>query len=563
MAARLPIGTSDFAQLRREGLLYADKTALVTEIVRGGPQVLLLPRPRRFGKTLNLTMLRAFFERGLADAPALFEGLAVTRAGEDVLAHLGRHPVVYLTFKDLKHPSWERARADLARILALEVERHLPGLEGAPLPAGLRSVLEAVAARSASETDLQQTLALLTEALHRATGERAVLLVDEYDTPLHAALARGGYGEAADFLRNLLSAGLKDNPHLYRGVLTGILRVAKESIFSGLNNVAVYTLLSARFSTSFGFTREEVDALAAASGQTALLPALRDWYDGYRVGDGELYNPWSVLNALANPRDGLRPYWVNTASDELLRDLFVRAGLGVQDELAALIRGDAIHRPVDETVSLRDLSSSASALWSFLLMSGYLTPERPLARDPLGGLDSPLRVPNREVSVVYRTVFQRWMSDALRTGSDAPQRLGRALLSGDEATFRGLLGQLVLDALSYHDVGGRQPEAVYQAFVVGLLVVLEASHEVRSNRESGFGRYDVLLRPRRAGEPGAVLELKVLDPDETPSAALASALAQVRARDYAAELRAAGADPIWRWAAVFDGKRVWVEGEGA
>ena len=560
MTARLPIGTSDFAQLRREGLTYVDKTGLVADVVRSERRVLLFPRPRRFGKTLNLTMLRAYFERSDDDVSAYFSGLSAADAGPDVSSHFQRHPVIYLTFKDVKALGWEACVAGIAGAIGAEVRRHRALWSAAPLDPDELRRLSAVAAEEVPAEVLQQVLGLLSQALGLATGEDVVILIDEYDTPIHAGFARGYYDEVVSFFRNFLSGGLKDNPRLFRGVLTGILRVAKESIFSGLNNVEVHTLISPRFTSRFGFTEDEVVALAALADQPEAVDTLRRWYNGYRVAEGSLYNPWSVLTQLGRPGAHPQAWWVNTASDDILRELLVEGGLGVHAELEALIRGESIRQPISEEIVLRELRWDPSALWSFLLFSGYLTADDPLARDEDGRLDSGLRVPNHEVSVVYRTLFRSWLRRSLPVGSAAPDQLARALLSGDEAGFEALLERLLVTALSFHDTGGRRPEAVYQAFILGLLVHLERSHDVRSNRESGQGRYDVMVRPKAAGQPGAVLELKVLDTrrGETPEQALDRAMAQVQDRRYAAELLAAGASPVWEWAAVFDGKRAWV-----
>lgn len=551
---RLPIGYSDFAQLRRENLTYVDKTGLVVELIRSTVQAVLLPRPRRFGKTLNLTMLRYFFERSDEDRRPLFDGLAVAGAGEDVLSHLGRHPVIFLTFKDVKHATWAECVRGIAGVLAAEVLRLEPLLDRAGLRPEEAAMLGRLRAGTADLAEMGGLLTRLSEWLHRATGEEVVLLVDEYDTPIHTGFARGYYDEVVGFLRHLLGGGLKDNVHLYRGVITGILRVAKESIFSGLNNLAPYSILSQGHSAAFGFTEAETSALAAG----VELGPVRDWYNGYRMGTQVVYNPWSVLNYLHHPQDGLRPYWVNTASDDILQELLIGRGLGVQDDLSALLRGESIRKPISENIVLRAVRNDADALWSFLLFCGYLTPVDPMSRDENGLPDLELRIPNREVSIVYRTIFASWMREALAGQSDAPARLGRALLGGDADTFRRLLQKLIVESLSYHDLG--TPEAVYQAFIVGLLVHLEPTHEVRSNRESGFGRYDVMVRPRAAGQAGAVIELKVIDTDEgeTVEQALDAAMAQVEGRAYATELHAAGAEPVWQWAAVFDGKRAWV-----
>ncbi|NOY25722.1 MAG: AAA family ATPase, partial [Oligoflexia bacterium] len=483
MACPLPIGSSDFAQIRGEGLTYVDKTGLVGDVVHSNRRVLLLARPRRFGKTLNLTMLRAFFERTDRDAAAIFDGLEVTRAGDDVMGHFQRHPVIYLTFKDVKHRSWDDCIESLGLMLATETQRHAPLLGDAR-----GDLLERIAARRASAVEQGAMLGHLSAALAAATGEQVVILIDEYDTPIHAGFVNGYFDEIITFFRNFLSGGFKDNPHLYRGVVTGILRVAKESIFSGLNNVDVHTVLSSQFGRWFGFTQPEVQALADACGQPQAMAVLRDWYDGYRIGGQAIYNPWSVLNQLVRPGEAPAPWWVNTASDDILRELLIGAGMELQDDLSALIRGQTVTRPVSEHIVLRDVRQDADSLWSFLLFSGYLTVDGTPTRLPDGRFEATLRVPNREVATVYRNLFSTWMRMALSGWSDAPRRLCRAFLEGNQSVVRKLLQRLILETLSYFNLGGKQAEAVYQAFVVGLLVQLQATHDVWSDREGGFGR---------------------------------------------------------------------------
>lgn len=565
MALRLPLGTSDFAQLRRGGDQYVDKTGLAVELIRTSSRVVLLPRPRRFGKTLNLSMLRYWFERpigpGPSDIAGLFAGLDVSGAGEDVACTFQRHPVIFLTFKDVKSRTWESCRESVLALLQDEVVRHRPVWSAAPLADHERQTLEAVASGTVSDVALQTSLRVLCRAIALGSGEEAVLLIDEYDTPIHSGWLHGYYDQVIELFRTLLSGGLKDNPHIYRGVLTGILRVAKESIFSGLNNVAVHTLLSRPFSRWFGFTDGEVDALCQLAGPEADREGIRQWYNGYLMGDQVVYNPWSVLSYLSATADGFKPYWINTASDEILRKLLIGAGLGIQAELSDLVAGREITEPVSEDIQLRDLGQRGSDVWSFLLFSGYLK-----ARDVRVGdrVVATLSIPNREVVLGYRAMFLRWLDQNVGTSNDVVA-LCRSLLSGDEPGFEGRLGRLVVNSLSYFDVGGRAPEAVYQAFLVGLLVQLDATHIVDSNRESGYGRYDVCVRPRlevAGSRSGAVLELKSVDPDrETAEAALESAMRQIHARAYATTLREAGSDPIWLWAAVFDGKRVRVKVE--
>ncbi|MBI4601054.1 MAG: AAA family ATPase, partial [Planctomycetes bacterium] len=376
-------------------------------------------------------------------------------------------------------------------------------------------------------------------------------------TPIHDVYGdEKRYEEVVGFFRNFFSAGLKDNPHLEKGVLTGILRVAKESMFSGLNNLKVHSLLRKPFATSFGFTEAEVEALCADFDlSTAQRDELRSWYNGYRFGGHVVYNPWSVLSYLDDAERRARPYWVNTGGDALIRRLLIDAGLGVQREMEALLSGGSIEKPVDEQTVLRDLEGKRDTVFSFLVMSGYLRADELLRSDEAGREHWKLSVPNKEVATVYRRLFLEWLNASLGDHADL-QSLCRALLAGDASAVEEHLGALLEHTLSYHDTAGRAREVVYQAFVAGLLVALDRTHLVRSNRESGLGRCDVMITPRSPGGPGVALELKVLKASETMEEALAAALEQIRAKRYAAEIRAAGAEPVVELAAVFDKKRV-------
>ncbi len=568
---RLPLGTSDFREIRRERWYYVDKTALIADVLDNSNKVLLLPRPRRFGKTLNLSTLRYFLEMPQPDEgeavvaraarAALFEGLHIAERTDLCDTHLAAHPVLFLTFKDVKAANWADCRAGIAATIAGEAGRLWSAIEPI-LDADDRERLHALRAATAATADLGKAFLRLSQWLHRATGQQVAILIDEYDTPLHSAFEHGYHDEAIDLIRNLLSGGLKDNTALYKGVLTGILRVAKESVFSGLNNPGVFTLLHTPFCTAFGFTQAEVEALLHAADRDADLPELERWYNGYRFGGQVIYNPWSVLSYLNNPVDGFAPYWVNTASDALLRQLLVQRASAELSDLEALLRGEAVEKPVDEAVSLRSVHADPGAVWAFLLHCGYLRAEKAV-RDPDDQTQwhCTLRVPNTEVAGAWRRLFR----DALQQsggGQSGVERLCKALLGGDARTVQHTLGELLALTLSYHDLGrGRKPEVVYQAFVAGLLVAMDRTHEVRSNRESGFGRVDVLVRPRQVGANGVVMELKVVDTEmeETAEQAMAAAKAQLLDRDYAAEVRAAGAAMVRQYAVVFDGKRCRVE----
>ncbi len=555
---RFAIGTSDFCKIRRAGARYVDKTGFIVDVLRAEAEVLLLPRPRRFGKTLNLSTLAAFVERSDDDRSALFADLEVSRAGDDVRGHFGRYPVLFLTFKDVKAREWTDALEGITRLVADEALRHRPTIE-AVLNAEERVALAELTSGRGSAVAVGESLRRLAGWLHRATGEPAVILVDEYDTPIHAAFTHGYYDQAVELFRNLFSGAFKDNASLFRGVLTGILRVAKESIFSGLNNLAVFSLLSKPFSRHFGFTSEEVAVLASEYGGIEQLPEIERWYNGYRFGDTTIYNPWSVLCYLSNRGDGFKAYWVHTSSDDILRELLVDGGRVDGADLETLLGGGIIDKPVDEHLVLRDVRSSSASIWSFLLFSGYLRADGRVGDDAAGRPVYALRLPNYEVRLAYTSLFAGFLDRGLG-GDERTTQLCRALLAGDVIAFEAQFEALVTSTLSYHDVGGRRPEAVYQAFVLGLLVRLDGSHQVQSNREAGHGRVDVLISPRRRGDVGVVLELKVIDErrGETAQTALSAALRQVVERDYAAALRDRGAGVVHQLGAVFDGKRAWV-----
>ncbi|MEZ4436867.1 MAG: AAA family ATPase [bacterium] len=546
-----PLGMSSFRDLRRAGATYVDKTASIAAVLRAPVPVVLFPRPRRFGKTLWMSTLAAWVEPGAGDGEALFGDLAIWQ-DEGAQAHRGRHPVVSLTFKDVKHRTWDECRNALAAVMveAFRVHRSLL----AQLAADGREQFAALLAGRADQATLEQSLKTLTGALASHHGAQVVLLIDEYDSPLHAAYVHGYYDEAITFFRNLLSAALKDNPALFRGVLTGILRVAKESIFSGLNKLIVYSMLDPTQADAFGFTESEVVSLAAQAGASGRLDEIRAWYDGYRFGGVTIFNPWSVLNFLAHQPPDPAPYWVNTASDDLIRRLLVEQGPATLAELEALVAGDAIEEAIDEHIVLREVDRRREALWSFLVFTGYLTPVA-LRREGTR-FAARLRVPNAEVLALYRDLFRRWMDARIAPGYRVEDLLA-ALIAGDAEAVEWLLTGMLVEHWSYHDTGRGLGEAVYHAFVIGLLVRLADDYRVESNREAGFGRADVLITPRRPGRPGVVLELKV-PRGKSAEATLADAMDQLAARRYAEELRARGAGSVVEFGIVFDGKRAWV-----
>jgi len=556
---RLPIGISDFRKLREGGYAYVDKTLLIRDIIRGHGEVLLFSRPRRFGKTLNMSMLQNYFGRSNVDATHLFEGLAIMRDSEaDCRGHFQRYPVIFLSFKDVKEPTFAACFEAVRSLLAGALRPHVDALMRLSFSPGERDRLMRLLDGTGSPLEMQLSLMELSRQLHEAYGARVMILIDEYDTPILTGYLKGYHDEANHFFRSFFSGGLKDNPHLFKGVLTGILRVAKEDTFSGLNNIAVYSLLRPEFATYFGFTAAEVAELADTLGQTSHLDDIRAWYNGFRFGGREVYNPWSVLSFFASTDKEFRSYWSSTSSNDLLYQLLIDRGTTLGPEVEQLLKGESIERGIDEHTAMRELSFKPDAVWSVLLLSGYLNAEERVGFDA-DGITAVYRlsIPNREVEGIYRNVFSSWLE---RSAGGAPEagKIVDALISGDAENFELLLEELVNRVLSYHDVSGREAEKIFQAFILGLLTIAEPRYEVRSNRESGRGRYEVMILPKQPGKPGVVLELKVVNTrrNETMDEALASALKQIKDRDYASELRARGANPVHLIAAVLEGKRV-------
>jgi hypothetical protein len=547
------LGVSDFRKLREEGAGYVDKTDFIAQLLGESTQVVLFPRPRRFGKTINLSALRYFLEKRPEDLSHLFQDLAVWQH-PGARAHFQRHPVLFLSFKDVRADTWESAFRAIRLALQDLFLEHRDAITSAAIAPEEASELQKLLSGEATEEQCQVSLKRLSSLLHRVYGEQVAILVDEYDTPIQAGFLGGFYDDAVRFFRNLFSAALKDNPALYRGVLTGILRISRESLFSGLNNVIVHSILRDKYATTFGFTEDEVRAITESDTHPGRLDELRVWYDGYRFGAETIYNPWSVLSYVEAGRFG--PYWVNTSSNDLIYDLVARRGLGLGADMERLLAGEAIEARIDETLVFRDLEQRSAALWSFLLFSGYLTPRTVSVSE--AGVEASLAVPNREVLLAYRDVFSLWMERGL-TDSDRVEALARSLLAGDAEALEVRLEELLLTTMSFHDPAGRDPEKLYHGFILGLLVQLDGRYEVRSNRESGLGRADVLVRPKQAGHPGVVLELKVprMRRGETPEQALVAGARQVRDKRYAAELAASGATPVHELVVVFDGKRVW------
>ncbi|MCP4402798.1 MAG: AAA family ATPase [bacterium] len=553
---KLPIGYSDFKTVVAEEFAYLDKSLFIKDVIDDSAQVLLLPRPRRFGKTLNLSMLKYFFEipEERHSAMNLFQGLAIEQ--EDLFpTHCGTYPVIFLTFKDVKERSFEDAFASIKTIIAEEFRRHQELLSSDCLSEQEKIHYHEVIALRAEAIHYRNALKDLSGYLSRYYQQKTVILIDEYDTLIHAGFFEDYYDESVAFFRSFLGGGLKDNMHLFKGVLTGILRVARESIFSGLNNIGVYSLLNQRFSTHFGLTEHEVQTLLDEYGFHEDIIQVREWYNGYIFGSTTMYNPWSILNYIHNHEDGYRPYWANTSSNQMIRDVIATSPASVRTEFQDLLQDIPLQKHLDENIIFPDITKHERAVYSFLVFSGYL---KAFDMHVIGHKQyHTLLIPNLEVKQIFEDVLMGWITDSYENRK--LQMLLQALIHNDIEAFEEILSDFVLSTLSYFDTQRQDVERVYQAFMLGLLIALSPAYELHSNKESGFGRYDISVIPKDLSKRAIIMELKKIGMNETKEIALDNALKQIEDKKYETDIRKRGIRDISTLAVTFDGKRVWVK----
>ena len=550
----LPIGINNYKEIIEENCYYVDKTLLIKELLSKRDKATLLCRPRRFGKTLTLSMLKYFFEKTEISNAHLFTDKKVWEH-EDVRTHQGQYPVIFISFKDVKDANFEDAYKSIVLIILKEFERYEKVLLS-NLNEGQALRYNMLKSGAADNILLCSSLLFLSELLHEHYGKRVIVLLDEYDTPIHAAYTHSYYAEMIIFIKKLFSSVLKDNDHLERSVLTGILRTAKEGIFSDLNNLAVYTLLNDEFSDKFGFTSDEVDLLLKDQNLTEHKVAIQKWYNGYHAGETSLiYNPWSILNCV-NKNGKFMTYWVNTSSNDLIKTLIAGANSYVKQELESLLNDIPVVKTIEEAFTFATVYQTDNVLWSLLLFSGYVTySERILTNK--GKYDCNLTLPNHEIRCLYKDFISEIFISSFKD-QDNIKEFFRALTNKDTRSVQQLLQLFITNSMSFYDLAHNEPEKSYHLFILGLLVTLENTYSVRSNRESGYGRYDIMLIPHDKSQVGIVIEFKKVG-DQTLEEASEAALLQIQDKKYANELYAQGITNIIGYGIAFAGKQVLVK----
>ena len=548
----LPIGISDY-RLASTEYYYVDKTMMIKDFLDERPMVSLFTRPRRFGKTLNMDMLRTFFEKTDEDTSVYFKNKNIWACGEKYRSHQGKYPVIFLSFKDIKCDTWEETFDAIKDLFFKEASRHSELKSADVFNEYEEAYIEKILSGTATPVELSVALANLSMMLHKYHGVAPIIIIDEYDTPIQQGHIKGFYDEIIGFMRNLFSGGLKDNKHLTYGFLTGILRVAKESIFSGLNNLAINSILDTKYSEYFGFTADEVKEIARYYQAEDKYVEICEWYDGYKFGNTEIFNPWSVINYF---RNGCQPraYWQSTGSNDIIGEILGGADETIYEKLNALLQGESFLTYIDTGVIYPQVKSNPSSVYSFLLVAGYL---KVIKSEPSfsGDFMCEVALPNKEITFVYNKEILQKLNNIVPQATAIS--IQEAIYSGDTAALQKNLGTLLMQSVSSYDTVG---ENFYHGLVLGLCATLDNRYYITSNRESGEGRYDICLCPKDAKMPGVLIELKAAKdcPEDKLKELSEKALAQIDSRKYETELTVKGVRNILKYGVAFSGKRVMI-----
>ena len=545
----LPIGIDDFKKIVEEDYYFIDKTEMIKDLLTYKTEVTLITRPRRFGKTLNMSMLRYFFEKTELNHHSLFQNLKISK-DEDMMKHCGRYPVLFLTLKDVKCNTWQETYQKIKGLIIDEFTKHDYLLEGDILKSTEKKYYQRVLDNVMTLSDAEETLKKLSCYLERYHKEKVIILIDEYDTPIDSGFHSGFYEPVVSFFRNFFSAALKGNSSLKLSVLTGIIRVSKESIFSGLNNISVFSVIDEDYCQYFGFTQDEVTQLTKDYDCQQHLPQIKAWYNGYQFGDLEIYNPWSILNFLRK-KCVYMPYWVNTSSNLLIHKLLKRLQKEQTQALKSLLEGSSIETIINPEITYKDIEENhynSSHIYSFLLACGYLKIQEKKLQG--GKWKVKVKIPNEELYSIFEDEILTSLHENLY--SDQLLHFLEALLQQETQTIKQFLEQLLLESISNFDT----LERFYHGLMLGLVVSFREYYQIRSNRESGEGRYDLMLLPKEKEKPGILFEFKIKEATETLEHAADRALKQIQEKKYDTELLQAKVSYVIKYGIAFDKKKV-------
>lgn len=544
------VGNTSYTEIVKN-CYYVDKTLLIRDLIDAQVSVTLFTRPGRFGKTLAMDMLKTFFEKTDSDTSVFFRDKRIWDCGEKYQRLQGAYPVISITFKDVKFNTWADSFEAIQIVLRDEYMRHTELMNSSEIDFVEKDYLKRMQAGTLSEVEYTRALLNLSRMLEKHHHSKVVILIDEYDTPIQQGHSRGFYNEVIVFMRNFMSGGLKDNNSLAFGVLTGILRVSKENLFSGLNNPVVNSVLDEKYSEYFGFTVEEVETMAAYYGRRDKMEEIRTWYDGYRFGNTEIYNPWSVTNYFYNNCQA-RPFWTNTSDNEIIREIMRGLTPEIADELYSLMQGESIQTSLNMEVIYPRISDGTDNIFSFLLIAGYLKPLHPAVETEFGTFME-LALPNIEIRRVYNTEILSWLRDTL--DGNVMSCLEKALYLNDGDKLKAALRKYMISCISCFDGAA---EGFYHGMMLGLVAGLSSRYFIRSNRESGEGRFDLVLEPKNHILPGIIMEFKATREAESGSLLplAQEALKQIQDKNYDTDFVNRGITEIVKYGIAFAGKQV-------